>query len=142
MSAIMNNKITKLDVLEAIATLIPDEAEVNVDEKTVTATDIRNYIETTIAQINDKAEKAKSRAREKKTAGDELRAAVEAVLTDEYQTIGDITAKVEGEDVTRSKVTARLTQLIRAGAAHKTKIKVDGKELVAYAVGPEPESEE
>ena len=137
-----NVKVTKKDVLNAIATLIAEDVAVEVGEKTVTSADIKDYIDTTIAQIDAKAAKAKERAAEKKTDGDELRAAVEAVLTDEYQTIGDITEKIEGEDVTKSKVTARLTQLVRANVAHKTKIKTDGRELVAYAAGPAPETEE
>ena len=66
--------------------------------------------------------------------GDALREAVQAVLTSEFQTIDEITEKVEGEEVTKAKVTARLTQLVKAEIAEKTDVKNEetGKTVKAY----------
>ena len=65
--------------------------------------------------------------------GDELREVVLSVLTDEFQSIDAITAQIEGEDVTKAKVTARLTQLVTAEKAVKDTIKgEDGRKTVHY----------
>ena len=132
-------KITKKVVLEAIKAAAEgmDFGEV------VSAADVIAYADTAIAQLDAKAAKAKERAAEKKADGDALRAVVESTVSDEYQTIDDITAKVvevEGyEDVTKSKVTARLTQLVKSGAIHKVQVKTeDGRKVMAYALGEAP----
>lgn len=133
----MEKKVTKRDILTAIAALISTDAEVQVGEVIVTGEDVAEYVNKTIEQLDNKAAKAKERAAEKKTEGDELRNAVEAALTDEFQTIDSITAAIDGEDVTKSKVTARLTALVKAGLAHKEQIKLeDGRKVMAYAAGP------
>lgn len=129
-------KVTKAQVLEAIIALAKGE------EITVDTADIVEYAETTIAQLAAKAEKAKARAAEKKANGDELKTAVAAVLTDEYQTVEQIAAQIEGEDITNAKIVARLTALVKAGEAHKTDIKVDNKTRKAYAAGPATDTED
>ena len=132
-------KITKKVVLEAIKAAAEgmDFGEV------VSAADVIAYANTAIAQLDAKAAKAKERAAEKKADGDALRAVVESVVSDEYQTIDAITAKVaetEGyEDVTKSKVTARLTQLVKSGAIHKVQGKTeDNRKVMMYALGEAP----
>ena len=73
----------------------------------------------------------------KKADGDNLREAVYNVLTTELQTIDQITEQVviEGEDITRNKVTARLTQLVKANMAVKDTVKTDdGRKVTAYKV--------
>ena len=130
-------KVTKKMILEGIKVA----AENGADFGDVTADDVIAYVDTTIGQLNTKADKAKERAAAKKAEGDALRAAVEAVLTDEYQTIADITAKVDGEDVTPAKVTNRLTALVKANLAHKDKIDVDGRKINGYAAGPAVDAE-
>ena len=132
-------KITKKVVLEAIKAA----AEGMDFGELVTAADVIAYADTAIAQLDAKAAKAKERAAEKKADGDALRAVVESAVSDEYQTIDDITAKVvevEGyEDVTKSKVTARLTQLVKSNAIHKVQVKTeDGRKVMAYALGEAP----
>ena len=67
-----------------------------------------------LAQIAHKAEKAKETAAKKRAEGDALTDAVYAVLTDEFQTIADIAAQVEGDDITASKVSYRLNVLSKA----------------------------
>ena len=126
-------KITKRDVLEAIKAV----AETVDFGDTVTSEDVVNYVDTTIAQLDAKAAKAKERAAKTKEAGDELRATVESVITDTLQTIDDITAQVQAiegyEDVTKSKVTARLTQLVKSEKVEKEQIKLeDNRKVMAY----------
>lgn len=138
----MEKKITKKDVLVALKEMVADDAKVTVNGNVVTAEDVFAYVDTTLAQLAAKAAKAKERAAEKKVEGDALRDAVLAVLTDEYQPIADIAAKVEFEDVTPAKVTARLTQLVKADLANKTQIKVGDRKVMGYAAGPAPEVED
>ena len=138
----MEKKVTKKDVLVAIKALVPADAEFVVGDVTVTGEDVAAYADTTLAQLAAKAAKAKERAAEKKVEGDALRDAVLAVLTDEYQPIADIAAKIDVEDVTPAKVTARLTQLVKADLANKTQIKVGDRKVMGYAAGPAPEVED
>lgn len=138
----MANTVTKKNVLNVLYALIDDNFEAQDGEVTVTAEDVRAYIDKTIEQINAKNEKAKERAAEKKAEGDELRAKIAAALTDEYQTGEEITAAIGDPEVTKAKVTARLTQLCKANEAHKTTVKTeDGRKLVAYAAGPAAEED-
>ena len=110
----MEKKITKKDNFVEI---------VNVLEGAGRA-DLADVIKHEIELLENKAAKAKAKAAEKKTEGDALRNAVQAVLTDEFCTIADITAKVEGEDITSAKVQFRLNALVNAGIAAKEQITV------------------
>lgn len=126
----MEKKITKKQVFEALIGVVTGMDKVgDIDAETVIAT-----LETAVAQIDAKAAKAKERAAEKKTAGDALRAEIEALLTDEFQTADAITEQVTAEDVTKSKVVSRLSQLVAAGVAVKEQVKVDDRKLMAYKV--------
>lgn len=137
-------KITKRMILEAIQTLMEQDPEGMVDD-TVSASDVLDYIHTTLAQLDAKAIKAKERAAKTK-AEDPLREIIKETLTDELQIIDEITAKVQEidgyADVTKSKVTARLTQLAKADVVYKEQIKVEGgRKLTAYALNSEPYTE-
>lgn len=127
-------KITKTQMFEAIKAVI--EASEAPEKEDMVA-----FIDHQVELIAGKAAKAKARAAAKKTEGDELRAAVQAVLTDEAQLIDDITAQIEGEDVTKAKVTARLTQLVKAGIAVREEVKVDKSKRTAYRLATEADLE-
>jgi hypothetical protein len=100
--------------------------------------DLAKVIEHEIELLDNKAAKAKATAAKKKVEGDALRDAVQAVLTDELATIAEVTAKVEGEDVTQAKVQFRLNALVNAGIARKEQVTVGEGEakrkLMAYAI--------
>lgn len=128
-------KITKAQYFKAIAEAVGADFVTTIDDTEVTGADIQEFVEKSLAQLADKATKAKEKAAEKRAESDELRAAVKAVLTEEYQTLADITAQIEGEDLTPAKVTARLTALIKAGEANKKETKVNGKSRMTYALG-------
>lgn len=123
-------KITKAMVLEAIKAMVNGE-QIN---ENVTDTDIINYCDVTLAQMANKAEKAKAKAAEKRTAGDELKAVVAGILTDELQTRDAIFAQIEDEsgELTVAKVGARLTQLVNDGVAVKEDVKIDKRTVKGY----------
>lgn len=122
----MEKKITKRDNFNAIIEVLTDAGR----------EDLAKVIEHEIELLDNKAAKAKATAAKKKTEGDALRDAVQAVLTDELQTIADVTAKVEGDEITSAKVQFRLNALVGAGIASKEQVVVgegDSKrKLMAY----------
>jgi hypothetical protein len=89
-----------------------------------------------IASITNKAAKAKERAAAKKAEGDELGAAVVAAVGDEFESIADIAARIDGPDVTVSKVSYRLNAAAKAGILEKGTVTLEGetgkRTVVAY----------
>lgn len=118
-------KMTKAMWFEAIKAVV-EASDVEQKDEMV------EFIDAQVEALAKKAEKAKERAAAKKVEGDELREVVRAILTDELQAIDDIVAQIEGEDVTKAKVTARLTQLVKAELAEKDQIKVGDRKVMAY----------
>lgn len=126
----MEKKITKREKFEMLKEII--RGDVNV-EMTVEQAELIDFLDAQIVAIDTKAEKAKARNAEKKANGDELRDVVQSILTEDYQTIDAIVAQIEGEDVTKAKVTARLTSLVKNGLAEKEDVKdEEGRKLKAY----------
>lgn len=123
-----DTKITKKDFYGALIELVEGMETVGVYD----AKDVQEFLEKQVAQIDAKAAKAKERAGEKKAAGDELRTAVKAALTNELQTRDAIFAQIDGEDLTVAKVGARLTQLVAAGEAVKEQVKDGDRKVMAY----------
>ena len=122
----MEKKITKRDYYEMLKEIV---LNANVEG----ATELVEFIDKQVSLIDSKAEKAKARNAEKKANGDELREVVQNVLTDKFQTIDAIVSQIEGEEITKAKITARLTSLVKNGIAEKTDIKDDeGRKLKAY----------
>ena len=126
-------KVTKREYFEEIKAIV-EAAEVE------NKTDIVEFIDKQLELLASRAEKAKERAAEKKTAGDKLRAAVLAAVTEDFQTADEIAdavviEEVEGEDlieITKAKVVARLTQLVKTGEVEKEAMKCDGRKLMGY----------
>lgn len=118
-------KITKAEYFGMIKDVVAGSDAENAQE-------LMDFIDRQVKLIASKAEKAKERAAKQKAKGDELREAVQAVLTGELQVIDEIVAQVDFEDVTKAKVTARLTQLVNAGIAVKEQQKVDSRKVMAY----------
>ena len=129
-------KITKRDNFNAIIGVLIDA-----DRE-----DLAKVIEHEIELLDAKSSKAKATAAKKKAEGDALRDAVQAVLTDELQTIADITAKVEGEDVSAAKVQYRLNALVGAGIAVKEQVTggegESRRKLMAYRIASEAVTED
>lgn len=94
---------------------------------------LAQFAENEIALLDKKAVKAKETAAKKKTESDELMDAVyDALSDDEFESIADIAARVEGDEVTVAKVSYRLTQLVKAGKAIKDDIKVEKRTVKGY----------
>lgn len=81
--------------------------------------------------IDRKNVKARERAEKQRTA-DQIMEAVAKLLTDEFQTAEDILNQIELADVTKAKVSNRLSRLAAAGHAVKDTVKVEKRQLVAY----------
>ena len=132
-------KLTKKDFYAALRGMV--EGVEMVGE--IPADEVLAFIDKTVAQIDNKAAKAKEKAAEKAEKGDRLYGVVVSALTDALQTIDAITATVEAmvaetdmEDmeITKAKVTARLTQAIKNEVAQKEQIKAGSRKVMAYAL--------
>ena len=121
-------KLTKKEVLLGIRTFI------NGEDTDVTLEDMLEYIDTTIEQLDKKAKKAAERAAKNKAEGDELRARVLDVLTDTPQTADEITASLGDAEVSKAKVVARLTQLVKAEAVKKEETKIGDSRKMVYSL--------
>lgn len=99
------------------------EAEVTVDAETVAA-----FATHEIELLDKRAAKDKETRAAKAAEPDALEAAILEVIPDEFTTLADIAALVEGEDVTVGKVTYRLNALAKAGKVEKGEIKFPGGE--------------
>ena len=122
MAEVKVTKVEKLDMIIEIVNASDSEDKVMLVEQ----------LETIKTQEINKAAKAKERAAAKKAEGDELRAEVQAILTDEFQSAQAITDAIGKEDVTKAKVIARLKQLVDTGVAVKEEVKIDDKKCMAY----------
>ena len=121
-----NKKLTKKDYYGMLKEIVLTS---DVDNKE----ELEAFIDRQVEIIDNKAEKAKERAAEKKAEGDELRAAIKSVLTEDYQSADDILAQLEGDDLSKAKIIARLTQLVNNGDAEKAQAKTeDGKKFMTY----------
>jgi hypothetical protein len=123
----MADKMTKKDWFDVIRDIVEDSES---DQKDGAI----EFIDKQVELLAAKAAKAQERAAAKKVEGDDLRAAVLAVITAEAQTVDEIVAQIEDPDATRQKVVARLTQLVKAGEIEKDMAKVDGKKVTTYKI--------
>lgn len=111
-------KITKRDIYEAIAQAM------ETGESTIEPQEIIDFCHKEIAALDRKAEKARENAAKKREEGDALLELVRNALTDEYQTIADVTKAIDSEDVSVARVQYRLNQLVSMNRAEKTDISV------------------
>lgn len=134
-------KLTKKDFYAALRGMV--EGIEFVGE--IPADEVLAFIDKTVEQIDNKAAKAKEKAAEKKTEGDELFKTVIEALTEELQTIDEITeaiiAATGNEEITKSKVTARLTKAVNADMARKEQVKKESRKVMAYALKGETPTE-
>lgn len=115
--------MTKREVFEAIITAT-NAGSVTVEG--MTSEEVVAFFENEIGNLDKRAERSRATAAKKREAGDALTETVKSILTDDFQTIADIVAQIEGEDVTASKVTYRLNALVKEGYAEKADVQVPG----------------
>ena len=123
-------KITKREMFEAIKGIAESGALHMFDfNENISDEAVAEFCVNEIALLDKKAVKAKERAATKRAEGDELTNVVRAAMsTETFEPIADIAARIEGDDVTVSKVTYRLGQLVKNGEAEKTQIEIAGDE--------------
>ena len=116
-------KMTKKDYFAEIKNVLVEAGE----------NDLADVIAHEIELLETKAVKNKERAAARKVAGDELRDTISNILIDDLQTVDEIVEQIEGEDITKAKIVARLTQLVNLNEAVKEQVKTeDGKKVMAY----------
>lgn len=122
-------KITKKDFFAAIRGMVEGVDTVG----DISADKVLEFIDTQVAQIDAKAAKAKERASEKKAEGDKTSKRILEVLTDDFQS-GDCITKLVSDipEITKAKVIARLSNLVKAGTVVKEQVKVDNHKVMAY----------
>ena len=133
----MEKKLTKKDILAAIRTEVVGMETVG----GVPVEAVLEFIDKTVEQIDNKAAKAKEKAAEKKADGDALREEVLSHVTNEWQTADAITQLIGNEDITKSKVVARLSQLVRAEVVVKEQQKVGDAKLMCYRLAEAADAE-
>lgn len=127
--------MTKRDVLNALATVDFTE-DITVGDVVVTPADIAEFVENSLAQLDNRAAKAAERAANKKAEGDQMRATIKAVIGETPMTIAEIIEAVDDPELTNAKAVARLTQLVKLGEIYKADTKVDGRTLKVYSTVP------
>ena len=116
-------RLTKKDYFVEIKNVLVEAGE----------NDLADVIAHEIELLENKAVKNKERAVARKVAGDELRDTISNILIDDLQTVDEIVEQIEGEDITKAKIVARLTQLVNLNEAVKEQVKTeDGKKVMAY----------
>lgn len=120
-TSITETKMTRKQILEALKA-IPANAE------------YIDFIQHEIDMLDSRTQKAKEKREQKKAEADALKDKIYSVLTDELQTSADILDQVgaDDENVTRGKVTARLTKLVNEGKVERADVKVDKKRVKGY----------
>ena len=136
----MKTDYTKREMYELIKALV-DAGVISgeLTETGITEADVAQFCVDELELLDKKVAKAKERVAAKKAEADELLDAVrDALSADEFQSIPDITARIDGEEVTVARVTARLKKLLDAGEVEKDQITVPGadgkksRKIVAY----------
>lgn len=113
-------KITKRDNFVEIREVLEKAGEV----------DLAAVMSHEIELLDKKAESNKVRAAKRKIEGDELRDTISNILTDDLQTVDEIVEQIDNAEISKAKVVARLTQLVKIGEAEKEQVTTDDKKKV------------
>lgn len=129
----MNTRITDKDIFTAIKNAVENDTAIEIDGEV-----LLSWANKKLDQLEHRKLKARERAQSKKAEGDELTDKILAVLTDEPQTLGDIAAAIDGEDVSVSKVAYRLNKMVGDRVTKsEVSVKEEGqraRKLVAFAL--------
>ena len=92
------------------------------------------FIDGEIAKLDARAEKERIKREEKKAEGDELKDVIYAIIKEakEPMTVDEVLGQIEGDDITRGKVTYRAGVLVKEGLVNKVEVKIDKRKVVAY----------
>ena len=130
----MATKTTKREYFAMLREIVVGMVENETVPAVENPTELIEFIDKSILELDKKAEKAKERAEKKKETDDELLLKVEAALTDTFRPAEQIMEDLEDiEGLTKQKVVARLTKLVNADRAQKKTIKEDKRKIMGYA---------
>jgi hypothetical protein len=113
-------KVTKRDNFVEIREVLEKAGEV----------DLAAVMSHEIELLDKKAESNKVRAAKRKIEGDQLRDTISNILTDDLQTVDEIVEQIDNAEISKAKVVARLTQLVKIGEAEKEQVTTDDKKKV------------
>lgn len=101
-----------------------------------------DFIDKQIEALDKRKVAAAARAQKKRAESDDLTDAIFEQITEDLATVDEIVLKLDIEGVTRSKVTARLGKLVKAGSVIKEFVRVDGKKKTAYRLPTDEDAAE
>ena len=111
----------------------------------VSVDDVLDFIDRQVGLLDKRAAASKERAAKKRAASDELTELIYTMIfeAEDFITADDIVEKIGDEEVTKNKVTARVSKLVKAGRVAKEQVKLeDGKKRMAYRIAEEGEETE
>ena len=122
-----NTKKTKAmyfaELREMVLTVVTDEEQQN---------DLLEFIDKQTEILEKRKAAAATRAEKKRAESDAMTDAILDQMSENLLTVDEIVAALDSADVTRNKVTARLSKLVKAGKVEKETVKVDGNKRMAY----------
>lgn len=90
------------------------------------------FIDKQLETLEKRKVSAANRAAKKREESDAMTEQILAQIGEELITVDEIVAAIDDENVTRNKVTARLSKLIKAGTIEKEAVKVNDSKRMAY----------
>ena len=129
----MATKTTKREYFTMLREIVAGMVENETVPAVENPTELIEFIDKSILELDKKTERAKERA-EKKKETDELLLKVEAALTDTFRSAEEIMEDLEDvEGLTKQKEVARLTKHENSERAQKKTIKEDKRKIMGYA---------
>lgn len=122
---IATTKVTKKDNFMALRQLVENLGDHQYDG-------LLEFIDKEIAALNQKATKAKERAAQKRAESDDLKEKVYNILTDTFKSGDEIVAELNDAEITKNRVVARLSLLIKEGLVIKEKQKNNKTSVTLY----------
>lgn len=104
--------------------------------------ELLEFIDKQIETLDKRRVAAAARAEKKRNESDALTDAILAQIGDELITVDEIVTALDNEEVTRNKVTARLSKLVKAGTIVKEAVKVEGNKRMAYRLATDADAVE
>ena len=137
-------KMTKAMYFEVIRGIV-ETLNAEAFPEGVTCDDVLDFIDRQVALLDKRAAASKERAAKKRAASDELTELIYTMIfeAEDFITADEIVEKIDDEEVTKNKVTARVSKLVKAGRVAKEQVKLeDGKKRMAYRIAEEGEDAE
>ncbi len=91
--------------------------------------------------MEEKQKKAAERVTKRRQENTKIGEQILGMLNEEPMTISDILVRLNNSDLTNQKISAIMRKLIETNPIEKVKVKVDGKEKVAYKLAENNEEE-